>query len=346
MMKIELITNPGDWNNYLSQCSFYTFFHTWNWGNILSNSYGYKGLFFVIDDSFIFPCFKVSRLLKHYLISSPLAEYGGPIPFSSSQITLDDMISKLKSLGEQSGCSIQTSFHPFVLKNLSPSEDIFAKYHANLDLSTYMLSLGANYKKYFELLKKEVRYQIRKADVNSLEFEKILETDGLKNNKIDELYRIYLHNSQRNLAIPVSFKFFKYLLGDENCHIYTVRSKEDGFVISAGVFLEYHNVFHLYKNFAYDKFFKLRPVYFMFSEIIKDLYNSDISYLDFGGVRKGGPLEIFKKNWGAEHFDIPRYSDEENAFDIAHLSPFRTLWGKMPLKIIRNFGPLLSRYLL
>lgn len=343
-MRIQIINSSKDWENYLDQCSFYTYFHTWNWRNIISNSYGFKPMFVIIDDNFIFPSFKVTKLLGKELISSPLAEYGGPIPFSPRHVSLDEILYIIRAIGKEMNCNIQASMHPFLLNELTCDEGT-SQYKVNLDLATYLLKLNDNYADTLKGFSKEVRYDIRKARACNLIFEEMKTQDILDKHMLRELFDIHLHTSRRNQALPFSIKFLNYLFKDENCHVYTVRLS-DGYIISFGVFLEYRNIFQYYINSTYNQFFKLRPVYFLISEVIKNLPNSGIEYLDFGGVRKGDSLEIFKKNWGAKQFDILRYSNDINTFDITHLSPFRALWGNMPLFVIKHLSPLVNKYII
>ena len=287
-------------------------------------------MYFLFEDSFIFPCFKIKKLWKSYFVSMPLAEYGGIIPLSED-LNLDEMLCALNRLGEQYKCIIKAELHPFIFKK-------FSDFRMNSDLCTYMLELNKSHDKVMASFKKRVRYDIRKAFENNLKVER----DSIV--ELEKIYHIYLHTSKRNKALPFSFKFLYELSKSQNAHIYIVRDEKEN-IISSAIFLEYMNIFHYYKSATYSDYFKLRPVYFLLSEVIKECCNTKINYLDFGAVRKGDSLENFKKGWGTNEFDILRYSNDKNSFEIEKLSPFRKCWGKMPLMLIKHLSPYLYKYI-
>lgn len=331
-MKIQIIDNSEDWNDLLKQCKFHTFFHTWEWRDIVSKSYGFKPIYFLLDDSFIFPCFKIKKLWKNYFVSMPLAEYGGIIPLSEDA-NLDGMLFTLNKLSEQYKCTIKAEMHPFIFKKND--------YKMNSDICTYMLELNKPYDKVIASFKKRVRYDMRKAFENNLKIDKV-ERGSIA--ELEKIYRMYLHTSKRNKALPSSFRFLYELSKSQNAHVYIVKDEREN-SISSAVFLEYRNILHYYKSATYSDYFKLRPVHFLLSEVIKEYCNTKINYLDFGAVRKGGSLEIFKKGWSAKELDILRYSNDKSSFEIEKLSPFRKCWGKMPLMLIKHLSPYLYKYI-
>jgi hypothetical protein len=297
-------------------------------------------MYFLLGDSFIFPCFKIKKLGKNYLISMPLAEYGGIIPLSED-LNLDEMLYIFNRLSEQFRCTIKAEMHPFIF-NFFLKSTVNSDSRLNSDIGTYLLELNKPYDKVMVSFKKRVRYDIRKAFENNLEIEKVERGSIVE---LEKIYHIYLHTSKRNKAIPSSFRFLYELSKSQNAHIYIIKDEKEN-IISSAVFLEYMNILHYYKSATYSDYFKLRPVHFLLSEVIKEYSNTKINYLDFGAVRKGDSLESFKKGWGAKGFDILRYSNDKDTFEIEKLSAFRKYWGKMPLTIIKHLSPYFYKYIL
>jgi hypothetical protein len=337
-MKIQIINNPKEWDNLLEQCSFYTFFHTWEWREIVSKSYGFKPMYFLLDDSFIFPCFKIKKLWKSYFVSMPLAEYGGIIPLSKD-LNLDEMLYIFNSLSELFKCIIKVEIHPFIFKNFLKSRGD-SDSRLNSDIGTYLLELNKSYEKVMSSFRRDITRNIKKGYKNNL---KLVKNPPIK--ELEKIYPVYLHTSKRNKAIPSSFRFLYELSKSQNAHIYIIKDEKEN-IISSAVFLECMNILQYYKSATYSDYFELRPVHFLLSEVIKEYSNTKIEYLDFGAVRKGDSLETFKKGWGAKGFDILRYSNAKDSFEIEKLSAFRNYWGKMPLTIIKHLSPYLYKYVI
>ena len=339
---IRIIDKASDWSDLLNSCKFHTCFDTWEWGEIVNNNYGFKPIHLLLDDSFILPSFEIRWRNKKFLISNPIAEYGGLIPLSN-QSDQNEIFQQLINVIHYFNCTLKFAIHPFnnnlSLQIKNPNLKI------NSELCTYILNMNSSYENIKKGFHRLTRRSIKIAERNELKIEELRGLTGNSLSKINELYSIYLHTCKRNQSLPMSLKFLKDLSKSEMCTIYKISTKEDK-AISCMFFLEYNNVYHSYIGATYDRFLPLAPVYFIYNEVIKDLCEKGNCYIDFGSARKGTSLESFKNKWNADRYDILRYTNDEGNFDISNLSNIRKLWGKMPEIVIRYLGPNLLRYTL
>jgi lipid II:glycine glycyltransferase (peptidoglycan interpeptide bridge formation enzyme) len=200
------------------------------------------------------------------------------------------------------------------------------------------------------LLWKEIgpkaRNQIRKATKSGLSFSK-------EGNRIQDFYDIYTEKMYQ-LGTPVhSKRFFEEILeGYKNySRIVTIKFQAR----TVGVMLLIH-----YRDTASDpfaatlpEFNHLCPSMLMYWEAMCDAIQRGLGRFDMGRSQYGSGTYLFKKQWGAEPYEID-YSvidrngshSIENNFYRSHAALFLSkIWCQMPRVVQRNLGPKVRRFM-
>lgn len=338
------IINPltyAHWNHLVTAAGEYSFFHSENWARVLSESYGYKPLYFASIDNgrlqSLVPFMEVTSLLTgRRAVSLPFTDYCDPIfaGESSFRDVADCLITHGKS----------AHWKYFELRESKcPAGDIpcYANYHG------HVLPLQQSPDAIFSNFRESTRRNIKKASRLGVRIEISATRESLA-----EFCRLNYRTRKMHGLPPQPEHFFtniyKYVLS-ENLGIVTLASY-GGKYIAGAVF------FHLgdkavYKYGASDRDRQeLRANNLVMWEAIRWYVAKGFASLCFGRTEPGAAgLNQFKTGWGAKEQDIRycRYNLGKRCF-VGNSAPVREpyykIFNTMPLPLAKIAGRLLYRH--
>ncbi|MBH41837.1 MAG: hypothetical protein CL685_03920 [Candidatus Magasanikbacteria bacterium] len=158
--------------------------------------------------------------------------------------------------------------------------------------------------------------------------------------ELKQLYRLYIKNlrQKKNLILP--FEFFEFFYAQKDAIFLCARNR-DNQIIGFSLFLDTEKGVH-YSLSAVDVLYRKEYVaHQILWHAIEQAVIKQKEYVQLGGTRKDAPLSVFKKGWGAKPFPIYYVSSNSTSHESMRESPFRILYGKLPLWVI----PYVSRIL-
>lgn len=273
-----------EYEEYLSQALFKTFFHETGWHKVLAQEFGFKFKYFAYQDKLVLPLVELS---SGQMFSLPFTEYGGPLPLVEE---IDFKEFKKDLLNDFPG--VKMRFHPYVLAYFNGISGI-----GESRFKTYWLK-GIDKKKETEVygsFRKSLRQEIVKGEKNNLEVKVCHDVNQLR--KYHKLYVKTIKN-KGNLVLP--FGCFEYLFKNDNAEI--LLTYYGSKLVAGSVFLYYNDFVHYYLNANSRK--KLNANYLLLWHKIKMLLGKNHQVFDFGSAGENSSLAIFKRGWGTEEKPI------------------------------------------
>ena len=345
MPNIEII-NPIDypgWDDLILSTQDYSFFHSSSWARVLSESYGYKPIYFTIFDETrllgLIPIMEIKSILTGRRgVSLPFSDYCEPIISVDSHFKI--VLRHIIRYGKRSGWKY------FELRGGK-------RFFQAISASSYYcyshtLELKQNEEKVFSCFRDSTRRNIKKAAKQGVGV-------NISNSlhSVKEFSRLNSITRKRHGLPPQPFYFFKNLYDH-------VISKNKGIVVLAS----YNNriiaaaiYFHLgerviYKYGASDRAYQhLRPNNLVMWEAIKCHAQKGYKHFSFGRTdpENRGLLQ-FKDGWGTEKKIVNYYTyDLEKKSFAKEKSGYYALrhhiLKKMPICVLNSIGTLLYRHM-
>lgn len=331
-----------NWNNLLLNTAGYSFFHTAEWANVLSRSYGYRPIYLCEkkDNTLesLFALMEVSSFLTGKRgVCLPFTDACDPIAANEEQFKA--LMDRAVTLGRQRNWKyLEIRGGDKYLQGKNPSQVFWG----------HKLDLRPGHEKLFSGLRDSTRRNIKKAYGEKLEINISNSPDAVK-----EFYRLNVMTRREHGLPPQPYRFFK-LLHDlviaQNMGFVALASLA-GRVIAANVYLHFGNEV-IYKYGASDKRYQhLRANNLVMWEAIKWSCDRGFARITFGRTEpehKG--LMQFKACWGTRPYKIVyfRYDLRKNNFatDGGKIQPIlKNTFSKLPETVLRIIGKILYRHM-
>lgn len=337
---IELETKTKSWEEFLKNHE-HKIFHLYEWKQFIEKTFKKtKAIYLAAIENneikTIFPFFYISHpIFRKKVISCSFSEYGGPTGDPSYlQDIIKEISRKYSNIADyleiRGGFEI---FEEFLEKNLKK----YLEYKRSI---LPLTSVESNWK----IIDKWKRKAINKADRNGIL------TREINENKIDDIYQLYLKNMKVFGSPPYSKKFF--------INFYDIFVKNDlGKCFGAyynnelvSVLLGFNCSKQVYATTAVSdrEYLKFRPNDAVHWHYIKWAIENNYKTFDFGRVSEDTGHFQYKKKWGCEFKDLNHYylfwnKKEKEHFDPKNKKYSRSikLWKKTPLFLSKRIGPWL-----
>lgn len=339
------ITNPlehENWDSNLLSHEDYSFFHTATWANILHESYGYKPLYFTMNDknfsTAMIPFMEVnSPLTGKRGVSLPFTDYCEPIISNNGQH--EEIFTHATEYGKKNGWKyIEMRGGKKFFDKHEPSEFYFG----------HTLDLTEGIKKISSKLRDSTKRNIKKAEKEGIKVE-------ITNSRhaLNEFTRLNSLTRRDHGLTPQPYYFFNNIYDQ-------ILSKNTG-TISLATFNNKAiagNVFFLfgekavYKYGASDRNYQhLRANNLVMSKAIEWCCENGYKSLCFGRTEPDNDgLRQFKMGWGTEEDVIKyyKYDIRKDSFvkNPPQVSAFQhKIFNKLPIPVLNALGTLLYKHM-
>lgn len=292
------------WNNVVLASSEGTFFHTFDWSEVIKR-YGEKTSSFVPRHVFVvdkrsgeivgtLPLFLDKR--HRILISLPFGDYGGPCiaPNVNKNEVLRLSFQQVTETARREADEIHLKSLP---KNYS---NWFRDHHFSLTplMYTFILPIhGLAMDHLWKNFRRDTRRGIKKAEKEGLVVEEAQEKESMK-----EYYHVYSISMKHIGASVRPFTFFTVLWDTLSqrklLNIFLARYQNE--CIAGLIFFSWKGRLHIYGNVSLPGFRNLRPNDLLYHETIRWGVERKLRVVDFGltPLNSDSGLYQFKKRWG------------------------------------------------
>lgn len=342
-MNIKIL-NPievPDWNEQISRFPEATIFHTSNWAQVLSESYGYKPLYFCTFESnnltgFI-PVMEINSFITGKRgVSLPFSDHVEPIVrdkehfnFFFDQVILFGKKNNWKTFCIHGGDS---------LLDTSKSFETYIS-------SILVLDKNPNY--LLQKFKSSTRRNINKAKKSGIKTEISHSIQSVR-----DFYRLNCLTRKSHGLPPQPFSFFQHIFSK-------IIQKGLGFVclgrfgkevVAGAVFLAFNHK-AVYKYGASEKkFLSYRPNNLVFSDALQYCNSTGLNVVDFGRteLHHEGLLQ-FKRSWGCSQLPLNYYKFIPPLDNFVGSEPnIRSsykIFRAFPVPVLKLFGNLLYKHI-
>ena len=341
-MDITLNLISGErWNAFINNNIESTFYHQYEWIELVTKIYNYKPHCFTVTDNgqiigvlpiLISPRFFFGR--RAYSI--PFGSYGGPV--CNDEIIKENLIKyAIEDL------SINTRF--LEIRSKQPFTEQFINNNnlkLNSQYNTSILPLLDNPETMLESMKKDKRRMIRRAEKSDLTHKWVRDSKNF--------YNLYSKNMHVLGSPTHSQKFYDAILQyfPDNSRILEVYHNDECVYGAFYLFFK-TNMINSWSS-TLPEYRPLNPTdYGIWMAILWGMENGYTAY-DFGRSQiESGNLE-FKRRWNATQQPLFYYHYSNNKYlDSTHKNPersrFEKYWVKMPNTLVNTLGPHIRKFL-
>lgn len=343
------------WNELVAQSPHASFYHLWEWGEVLSTTYGYRRYYLVAkqDGDLVgaFPLIYVKSLLfGNRLISLPFCEYGGPITHPKlDNNTMREVTQKLVQASNRLAISLGVKCVDIRGLSNGVVSHIFESsgYTYFQRYVTFRVDLVEPVEALWRNLDKKARNATRKALESRLKVIEARETEQVKT-----YYSLYLKVQKRLGSPPHAYALFKNIFETfyPKGMMKTMLAEHQGKPIAGIVVFKWRNVIYWTSNVTDMEHRHLNPTNLLLWTTIESGSKNHNKALDLGRTRRNTTIHHFKKGWGgkevrlndyARFFGKVRVPPDPNQGRYVYLSK---LWSLIPMAPSRCFGPyIISR---
>ena len=341
-MTIEIL-NPleiPNWDDLVLATGKGSFFHSAAWAKVLSESYGYKPLYFTSTDngklSGLIPIMEVKSYLTGTRgVSLPFTDFCQPIVSVRNQFR--EMVSQATKYGKEAGWKyFEWRGGETYCQNRTPSNVYYG----------HILDIGQNEDELLKSYRNSTMRNIRKAVKEGVHVRISNSMESVK-----AFYRLNCITKKRHGLPPQPFYFFNALFEH-------IISKSKGVVVIASyqkrdvagaVFLHFGDRAY-FKYGASDMVYHAhRPNNLVLGKAIEFYANNGFRFFDFGRTdpENEGLLQ-FKKGWGTKKITIKyyRYDLKKNEYlqENSRVNMFSKLFKKTPIPLLNLTGYLLYKH--
>jgi FemAB-related protein (PEP-CTERM system-associated) len=338
------------WDEYVFAHPAGTFFHDWQWREIISASFGYESFYLYAEDrdkiQGILPLFLVRSLLfGRSLVAIPLAVYGGVLATNRSAEAV--LLEKAMGLGKQLKAKyLELRGNPYLQKEASTEAANLACSARQKDLYvTFVGEIDPLDEVNLSRIPRKQRRMVRQGEKHGLQF-------VLDNSRLREFYQVYAE-SVRNLGTPVyGYPYFEKIVKSfaDRCKIFLVEHQ--GKVIAGVLVFFYKDQVMPYYGGALKEYFPLAPNDFMYWELMRYGAANGYKIFDFGRSKRGTGSFDFKRHWGFEPHPLAYFyypMKGQPIPDTSSLNPKLQwairIWRSLPLKLTMALGPRIVRHI-
>jgi len=327
------------WNHYVQQAHEGSFFHRWEWQQVLAETFKFESHFCLAERDGevvgVLPLALVeSRIFGRALVSTPGCVQGGAIAEDAEA---------LAALERQAvGIAEAEAVDYLEIRNVARQID---QWPSNREFVRFRKPLLADPEANFKAIPRKQRAMIRKGQRADLQ--------ASSDDDVDRFYRIYA-SSVRDLGTPVPPKrYFEHLLErfSDNVEVLTV-CKNDRPLTSVLCFFFRDQVLPYYGGGLADaRRFSAHD--FMYWEVMRRACERGLRVFDFGRSRLGSGSFRFKKHWGFEaealnyqYRLVKADRVPDRSASSAQLRFAVMLWKRLPLALANRLGPQLAPFVL
>lgn len=340
---VEII-NPlkyKGWNERITEHEGYTFFHTTQWTELISETYGYTPVFQVTieDDQItgILPLMEVNSFLTGKRgIGLPFSDFSNPLVNDSIQF--NRLLESAKEYGKESKWKY--------LEIKGAQEFLPADTESYVEYE-HIIDFDGDEEKLFSSFDSTTKRNIRKAINGNL---KVYQSQSLE--AVNHFYKLNSITRQRHGLPPQPYSFFKNLYNSilkKNSGTIFLSEHNDK-VIAGAVYLHIGKK-ALYKFGASDmKYQNLRANNLVMWEAIKWYNSNGYKEFSFGKTEPDNDgLRRFKNGWSVREVESHtyRFGLSENKFlkFSTQTSGFHNkIFNSLPLSVLEIFGSLAYRH--
>lgn len=350
---VQLLTQDklSLYGEFIHKSILSTPFHTTEWMNLTSETFGFKPIYLVETDNRnniigALPLFSVKTLFSNKIVSLPLRDKGGAVCNSPEieESLLDYAVEYTKS-NRYSYMHIKTDNHEetqLLEKKGFIKKDEWTVSYIKLDNS-----FEETKKKFVD---KRLNWAINKALRSNLQFE-----EGSTIDDIEDFYSIFLKNRKRLGVPPYSRKLFqniyKYFIQKGSAKLFFV-SKNGIRITAIIIFLLNNKAYDVYSA-SLENAFEYRANDFQMYSVIKWLCENGYREYDLGADSPfQESLLNYKKKWGARtkplyfYYFLNRIKDiSVRDSDHPSYKLLRKIWSCSPDFIFEKLGSSLIKYL-
>ncbi len=217
-----------------------------------------------------------------------------------------------------------------------------------------LCELPENSEALFKSYKPKLRSQIRKAEKNGLTAKLLTEPDA-----VNLFYDVFSQNMRR-LGSPVhSLQWFKDLKAAYGDHLLIAVVFQGDKPVGAGIVLLEGKQACIPWASTLEEFNRLAPNMLLYWTLLSHVCDLGYTRFDFGRSTLGEGTYRFKKQWGAQPYELiwteyldgvkkPASNDsrDTSASGISRLRPLiENIWRRLPLAMTNWLGPKLRRYI-
>lgn len=344
-----------EWNRLIYQSSHASVYHLWEWGEVLSSTYGYQRYYLgALKNGALVGVFPLIYVKNTFfggrLISLPFCEFGGPV--ADAGLDNDSMENVLKELliaGDRLGESLGVRSVNVRTFSRSVPRQLFnyTGYKRVRTYVTFRINLARPVNVLWRDLNKKTRNAVRKAVKRGV---KVLEVTG--KDLLDAYFMLYLKTMKRHGSPPHAYKFFQklYDVFYPKGQIKAMLAEYEGKPI-AGVLLFYMGeTIYLKSNVTDKKYRSLNPTNLLLWKTIESGATSGYKFFDLGRTRPNTTIYRFKKGWSGREERLDDYvfflgKEKVPPDPMQRKYVFLSrLWSLMPMAVSRLAGPsIISR---
>ncbi|MCD6303510.1 MAG: FemAB family PEP-CTERM system-associated protein [Planctomycetes bacterium] len=340
---VGILDGPcADCDAYVRNAAGAKLCHLPAWGEMVRRAAGHEPFYLVARDGRgvrgVLPVSHVrSRLFGNRMVSQPFATYGGPL-FDDEE-TLGALFEKAVELARRRGCeSLEIRTDRQLDLGLSRRED---KISMRLRLRPDPDELWKSFKS-----DTKVRNHIRKARKNG-----VTAVNGGRE-LLDEFYDVYTVRMHQ-LGTPCYGRaLFEEILRTfpDNSRIFLARC--DGRTVGARLVLRFGTFLESVWGVTRIEYNRYSVNHFLYWAVFEHYCRRGAEWFDFGSSTRDSPHHKFKKQWGCQQVDLNIQYWLPEGRRLKVLSPaspkYRrkvAIWKKLPLRLTRLLGPVISRQL-
>jgi len=341
--EIKLINpvNFTGWNDLIFQMNGYSIFHSSQWAKLLSNTYGYKPCYLVIEKEgrilAVVPMMIINSFITgRRIVSLPFTDFCKPLltEDNSFNFIFDEII----KFGKK--------------ENLNYIEFKDDNKQHNYDNSTtfqyrHKLILDKTDEEMFSSFRKGTKSKIKKAIKEGVEVQ--------IDNSFDSIKRFCQMNyvTRRRHGLPpqpTSFfnNLYKYLISKNLGFI--VLAKKENQVAAGAVYLTFgKKVFYKYSA-SYPEYRNLSANNLVMWEAIKHSLSNNFEEMDFGISESSNEgLRVYKNGWGVEETKINLYKYDLKKDMFVELNTrvsgfHNKIFNKAPVLLLKLFSSIFYKH--
>ena len=341
--------NATEWNNLVATSHYASAYHLWEYGETLSQTYGYKKHYLVskLDNEIagVFPLIHVQSILfGNRLISLPFCEYGGILlrlglrPEEANQ-AVKSLTDVTNEFARSIGAEYIEVREPLVLRNAFR----VSGYTEFQVYTTFRIDLTRGTKQLWSGLRQNTRRAVRKAVKSGLVVENAKESEQLK-----AYYDLYLQTQKRLGSPPHYYKLFENLFDafSPSGKMRILLAKHQGKPIAGIIVFSYENTIIYWNNVTDAKYRRLNPTNLLLWNTIEWGVENGYHVMDMGRTRKDTTIYYFKSGWGGQETPLHDYMRFQGSRRRPLPDPsqrkFRYLsnvWSFLPIAVAKKIGP-------
>ena len=312
---LKEITNCQEWQSYLDKVERHHCFFSDAWEKQVEKYFsGWQFKHFIFLNNFL-----ISVLVNKEgrAVTVQFSEVGNIIALDYRQeLEISDLKIVLASIFN----SFKLTINAFYCSVKNTEETKLLDYVLPLNKFNSFQELELNYRK-------STRQEIDNAQVLIKPCENVQE--------LKQVYKLYLQNIRAKMNLVLPYGFFEYWFKNDETFLLSLLNNK---IVGFSLYLENKNIIHYFLNASSFVGKQNGATHALLSSQIKNSFNQQKKYFEFGGTKKDSSLETFKKGWGGEAYNIYSISNGETN----NSQPKgRYLWKFVPLWLLPSLSKIL-----